>query len=139
MTLGVGQFCTKAGLVFVTHGVNGAALVAATIEALSSLGSFTMLSSSIADHFRRGAEAIAEISDVRASVQQEPGNDAHTAAQLYEVDAARFTGRDAYALREECFGPYCTASADAGALDRRANAPPISYELDSPCIVLAIG
>jgi NADP-dependent aldehyde dehydrogenase len=24
---------------------------------------------------------------------------------LYEVDAARFVGRDAYALREECFGP----------------------------------
>jgi NADP-dependent aldehyde dehydrogenase len=105
MTLGVGQFCTKPGLVFVPHGVNGDALVAATIEALSSLGSFTMLSSSIADHFRRGAEAIAEISDVRALVQQDPGSDAHTAAQLYEVDAARFTGRDAYALREECFGP----------------------------------
>jgi NADP-dependent aldehyde dehydrogenase len=105
MTLGVGQFCTKPGLAFVPADEDGDALVAATIDALSSLGPFTMLSSSIADHFRRGTEAIAAISGVRALVQQDAGADAHTAAQLYEVDAERFVGRDAYALREECFGP----------------------------------
>jgi NADP-dependent aldehyde dehydrogenase len=105
MTLGVGQFCTKPGLVFVPSGEGGDALVAATVESLSSLGAFTMLSSSIAENFRRGAENIAAISDVRPLVQQDPGADAHTAAQLYEVDAARFVGRDAYALRAECFGP----------------------------------
>jgi NADP-dependent aldehyde dehydrogenase len=105
MTLGVGQFCTKPGLVFVPSGEAGDALVAATVETLSSLGDFTMLSSSIAEHFRRGTEAIAAISDVRSLVQPDAGRDAHTAAQLYEVDAARFVGRDAYALREECFGP----------------------------------
>jgi NADP-dependent aldehyde dehydrogenase len=105
MTLGVGQFCTKPGLVFVPRGEDGDALVAATVESLSSLGTFTMLSAPIAEHFRRGAENIAAISDVRPLVQQDSGTDAHTAAQLYEVDAARFVGRDAYALREECFGP----------------------------------
>ena len=42
---------------------------------------------------------------MRALVQADAGGDAHAAAQLYEVDAARFVGRDAYALREECFGP----------------------------------
>lgn len=105
MTLGVGQFCTKPGLVFVPSGEGGDALVAATVETLSTLGTFTMLSSSIADHFRRGADAIAAISEVRPLVQQDAGSDAHATAQLYEVDAARFVGRDAYALREECFGP----------------------------------
>jgi NADP-dependent aldehyde dehydrogenase len=105
MTLGAGQFCTKPGLVFVPSGEYGDVVVAATIESLASLGTLTMLSSSIADHFRRGADAIAAISDVRPLVQRDSGNDAHTAAQLYEVDAARFVGRDAYALREECFGP----------------------------------
>jgi NADP-dependent aldehyde dehydrogenase len=105
MTLGVGQFCTKPGLVFVPSGEHGDVLVAAAVESLSSLGTFTMLSSSIADHFRRGAEAIAAVSDVRPLVQQDAGSDAHSAAQLYEVDAVRFVGRDAYALREECFGP----------------------------------
>jgi NADP-dependent aldehyde dehydrogenase len=105
MTLGAGQFCTKPGLVFVPSGEGGDALVAATVDSLHSLGTFTMLSASIADHFRRGAESIAAISDVRALVQQDAGADAHTAAQLYEVAAARFVERDAYALREECFGP----------------------------------
>jgi NADP-dependent aldehyde dehydrogenase len=105
MTLGVGQFCTKPGLVFVPKGEDGDALVAATVDALSSLGAFTMLSASIAENFRRGLQNIAAISDVRSLVAQDPGADAHSAAQLYEVDAARFVGRDAYALREECFGP----------------------------------
>jgi NADP-dependent aldehyde dehydrogenase len=105
MTLGVGQFCTKPGLIFVPKGETGDTVVAATIDGLSSLGSFTMLSSSIADHFRRGAEAIAAISDVRTLVHHDAGSDAHAGAQLYEVDASRFIGRDAYALREECFGP----------------------------------
>jgi NADP-dependent aldehyde dehydrogenase len=91
--------------VFVPSDEDGDALVASTVESLNSLGAFTMLSSAIADHFRRGAEGIAAISDVRALVRHDPGTDAHTAAQLYEVDAARFVERDAYALREECFGP----------------------------------
>ena len=105
MTLGVGQFCTKPGLIFVPRGESGDALVASTVGALSSLGSFTMLSSSIADHFRRGSESIATISDVRTLVQSDPGAGALANAALYEVDASRFVERDAYALREECFGP----------------------------------
>ena len=105
MTLGVGQFCTKPGLAFVPTGEEGDALVAATVASLAPLGPFTMLSSSIADHFRRGTEAIAAISGVRALVRHDAGAHAHAAAQLFEVDAERFVGRDAYALREECFGP----------------------------------
>jgi NADP-dependent aldehyde dehydrogenase len=105
MTLGAGQFCTKPGLAFVPRGEHGDALVVATVEALTALSDFTMLSSSIAEHFRRGADAIAAISDVRALTQHDVQDEAHSAAQLYEVDAARFVGRDAYALREECFGP----------------------------------
>jgi NADP-dependent aldehyde dehydrogenase len=105
MTLGVGQFCTKPGLIFVPSGESGDALVASTVEALSTLGEFTMLSASIADHFRRGTAAITAISEVRPLVLHDAGRDAHTGAQLFEVDAQRFAGRDAYALREECFGP----------------------------------
>jgi NADP-dependent aldehyde dehydrogenase len=133
MTLGVGQFCTKPGLVFVPSGEDGDALVAATVESLSSLGSFTMLSSSIAENFRRGVENIAAISDVRALVQQDPGDDADTSAQLYEVDAARFVGRDAYALREECFGPLALIVRydDADDLDTAlaASEPALTFSL----------
>jgi len=105
MTLGAGQFCTKPGLAFVPTGEKGDTVVNAMVESLTSLGPFTMLSSSIADHFRRGTEAIATLSEVRTLVHHDAGSDAHSAAQLYEVDAARFVERDAYALREECFGP----------------------------------
>ena len=105
MTLGAGQFCTKPGLIFVPKGEAGDALVAATIDSLSSLGEFTMLTTGIADHFRSGATSIADVSDVRALSNGSVGTNAHTSAQLYEVDASRFVGRDAYPLREECFGP----------------------------------
>ena len=133
MTLGVGQFCTKPGLIFVPNGKSGDALVAATVESLTSLGNFTMLSSSIADHFRRGAEAIAAISDVRPLVQQDAGSDAHTAAQLYEVSAARFVGRDAYPLREECFGPVALVVRYESAAELRdallASEPALTFSL----------
>ncbi len=105
MTLGAGQFCTKPGLIFVPVGGAGDALVGATVDALSSLGEFTMLTAGIADNFRIGTTSIADISDVRALCNSGAGDDAHAWAQLYEVDASRFVGRDAYALREECFGP----------------------------------
>jgi NADP-dependent aldehyde dehydrogenase len=105
MTLGAGQFCTKPGLIFVPVGDAGDALVAATVDSLSSLGEFTMLSVGIADHYRSGATSIADVSEVRTLSNGNDGENAHTSAQLYEVGASRFIERDAYALREECFGP----------------------------------
>ena len=38
-------------------------------------------------------------------MQSDPDADAYANAQLYEVDASRFVEHDAYAPREECFGP----------------------------------
>jgi len=102
MTLGVGQFCTKPGLIFVPRGESGDALVAATIEALSSLGTFTMLSSASPITFVAVPKPSGRSPRARARSSRR-WCDAHAAAQLYEVDAARFVGRDAYALREECF------------------------------------
>ncbi len=133
MTLGAGQFCTKPGLIFVPVGEAGDAVVGATVEALSALGEFTMLTSGIADHFRSGATSIADISGVRALSQGDAGEHAYTSAQLYEVDAARYCGRDAYPLREECFGPlalvvrYTTNDDLRGALE--ATEPALTFSL----------
>ena len=105
MTLGVGQFCTKPGLLFVPSGNEGDHVVSAIVEGLEQTSEFTMLSAGIAEHFRAGADAIDGVRGTRALVQKDRGEAAATSAQLYEVDAARFAEPDARALREECFGP----------------------------------
>jgi NADP-dependent aldehyde dehydrogenase len=105
MTLGAGQFCTKPGLVFVPSSDRGDALVAALVESLGQTSEFTMLTSGIAQNFRVGTRAIGAVAGVRPLVHPDLGDAAHTSAQLYEVDATRFTEPDARALREECFGP----------------------------------
>ena len=105
MTLGVGQFCTKPGLLFVPSGEGGDALVRACVEALGQLAECTMLTSGIADNYRAGAERIAATPDVAPLVRQGLGEAAHTYAQLFEVDATTFASSGAGALREECFGP----------------------------------
>ena len=104
MTLGAGQFCTKPGLIFVPTGDGGDSLVAAIVASLEGLDGFTMLSSGIADHFRRGVDAIAS-TGAHPLVQLDQGEGARTSCQLFEVDAASFRSPAAYALREECFGP----------------------------------
>jgi NADP-dependent aldehyde dehydrogenase len=105
MTLGAGQFCTKPGLLFVPRGRAGDDVVAAMIEALNALGSFTMLSSGIASHFRAGSATIESTSGVTTLVRSDVGDEASATAQLYEVDAAHFASSAGAALRQECFGP----------------------------------
>lgn len=103
MTLGVGQFCTKPGLLFVPAGDGGDELVAALHGALDEMGAMTMLSSSIADHFRDGVHAWEAVEGCRRVAGGDDGDDAQVSARLYEVDAATFAR--ARVLREECFGP----------------------------------
>jgi NADP-dependent aldehyde dehydrogenase len=105
VTLGAGQFCTKPGLIFVPDGEAGDGVVAAIVASLEELDGFTMLSSGIADHFRRGVDAIKSLSSAHALVELDAGAGAHTSCQLFEVDAASFRSPGSYALREECFGP----------------------------------
>lgn len=105
MTLGVGQFCTKPGLLFVPEGSDGDALVGALTTALEKLSPMTMLSESIASQFRRGVESIEHEAGVRALVEGPSGEGAHVSARLYEVPADRYGDPSSAALREECFGP----------------------------------
>jgi NADP-dependent aldehyde dehydrogenase len=105
MTLGVGQFCTKPGLLFVPTGAEGDSLVSTLVGELEKLPEFTMLSVGIARNFRVGVEAIGAVTGARALLRQELGDEAATSAQLFEVGATTFTEPGASALREECFGP----------------------------------
>jgi NADP-dependent aldehyde dehydrogenase len=132
MTLGAGQFCTKPGLLFVPSGDEGDELVAAISASLEELGGFTMLSSGIADHFRRGVDAIAT-SSARALVRGDVGEQAQTTCQLFEVDGEHFRSPGDYALREECFGPLALVVRYQTAQDLResllAAEPALTFSL----------
>jgi len=105
MTLGVGQFCTKPGLLFVPAGTHGDELVASLAGVLRDLPAMTMLSEGIAAHFGEGATSIGDVEGVSHLVGGPPVDDTNVMAQLFDVDTEVFNGPFAAALHEECFGP----------------------------------
>jgi NADP-dependent aldehyde dehydrogenase len=105
MTLGVGQFCTKPGLLFVPEDDHGDELVRTMVDSLNQLSPMTMLSSSIADHFRSGTITIDGVDGNNHLVGDENADDAQVTAQLFEVPARVFADPSSQALREERFGP----------------------------------
>jgi NADP-dependent aldehyde dehydrogenase len=105
MTLGVGQFCTKPGLLFVPADECGDALVTALVAALERVEPMTMLSAGIAEHFAQGAAAIAGVDGSSRLVGDASSKGTEVAAQLFEVAASHFADESSTVLREECFGP----------------------------------
>lgn len=106
ITMGVGQFCTKPGLVF---GVKSAPLEAfqtALAENISQAAPGTMLHEGIRSAFVSGAERTLSAEGVatlgRASTEPDAGK-TQSAPAVYVTDAAAF--REQPALREEMFGP----------------------------------
>lgn len=105
MTLGVGQFCTKPGLLFVPADINGDALVTSLVDSLGELSSMTMLSPAIAQHFREGMLSIANVEGSSHLVGADLDGGTSVSAQLVEAPAAVFSEPASCALRQECFGP----------------------------------
>jgi NADP-dependent aldehyde dehydrogenase len=107
MTLGVGQFCTKPGLLFVPQSDAGDELVGALVTSLEKMTAMTMLSTGIAEQFRAGVTTIAGVDGnehlVGGDRTDERGAD--VTPQLFEVPAALFADPSSRPLREECFGP----------------------------------
>jgi NADP-dependent aldehyde dehydrogenase len=105
MTLGVGQFCTKPGLLFVPQSDSGDTLVASLVDTLNDLAPMTMLSDGIAEHFRSGTVAIAGVDGNNRLVGDDAGEGTTVTAQLFEVPARVFTDSSSRVARDECFGP----------------------------------
>ncbi len=105
MTLGVGQFCTKPGLLFVPSGEAGDDLVTALVDELQGQSAMTMLSDSIASHFRLGVAEFENVPGVHSLVTHDDAEGAHVGARLFEVTSDRFADPSAPRLRDECFGP----------------------------------
>lgn len=102
-TLGVGQFCTKPGLIFGVAGPAFDAFKSAATEAISAAASATMLNSGIQQAFVHGVRALAAEGVTKLG---EGAEQAHaTAAQpaLFVTNAAEFATNPK--LAEEVFGP----------------------------------
>ncbi|MET7363346.1 aldehyde dehydrogenase (NADP(+)) [Streptomyces sp. NPDC005562] len=106
MTLGVGQFCVKPGLVLAPEGAGGDRLVKSLTDAVSNTGSGVLLDHRMRDTFVAGVRERAELPDVDAPVTPGAGGEHTVSAGFLTVPAARLTAEGAHdLLLEECFGP----------------------------------
>jgi NADP-dependent aldehyde dehydrogenase len=107
MTLGVGQFCTKPGLLFVPQSEDGDELVSALVTSIEKMTAMTMLSADIAHRFRSEVTTIAGINNNERLIGAQSKDDggAEVTPQLFEVPALLFASPSSRPLRDECFGP----------------------------------
>jgi NADP-dependent aldehyde dehydrogenase len=107
MTLGVGQFCVKPGLVLVPAGAAGDGLVEALADAVGGTAPGVLLDHRIRDTFLAGVAERTALPDVDAPVAPGAGDEHTVTAGFLTVPAARLTraGGDHDLLLEECFGP----------------------------------
>ncbi len=104
VTLGVGQFCTKPGLVFGVRGGGWEALEQAVGKLVVGLPPGTMLYSGIRESFQNHVAHAGKTSGVRmlGGSSPPPGN-GQASAVVFATDAAAFRRHDF--LGEEMFGP----------------------------------
>ncbi len=106
MTLGVGQFCVKPGLVLAPEGAGGDRLVKSLTEAVSDTEAGVLLDHRMRDDFVAGVRARAGLRDVSAPVTPGAGGEHTVSAGFFTVPAARLAGGGEHdLLLEECFGP----------------------------------
>ncbi|MBG7703533.1 aldehyde dehydrogenase (NADP(+)) [Streptomyces sp. MC1] len=106
MTLGVGQFCVKPGLVLVPSGAAGDRLVKSLTDAVSDTDAGVLLDHRMRDNFIAGVAERAELPDVETPVTPGAGGEHVVSAGFLTVPAEKLTAEGAYdLLLEECFGP----------------------------------
>ncbi|MGW2962008.1 aldehyde dehydrogenase (NADP(+)) [Streptomyces sp. NPDC001220] len=106
MTLGVGQFCVKPGLVLVPADAAGDGLVKSLTDAVSDTDAGVLLDHRMRDNFVAGVAERAELPDVESPVTPGAGGEHTVSAGFLTVPASRLAEEGAYdLLLEECFGP----------------------------------
>ncbi|MFG2130119.1 aldehyde dehydrogenase (NADP(+)) [Streptomyces sp. NPDC048751] len=106
MTLGVGQFCVKPGLVLVPSGEAGDGLVKSLTDAVSDTDAGVLLDHRMRDNFVAGVAERAELSDVETPVTPGSGGEHTVSAGFLTVPAEKLaTAGEHDLLLEECFGP----------------------------------
>ncbi|WP_285515457.1 aldehyde dehydrogenase (NADP(+)) [Streptomyces sp. NBRC 14336] len=106
MTLGVGQFCVKPGLVLAPAGASGDRLVKSLTDAVSDTDPGVLLDHRMRDNFLAGVAERTELPEVDSPVTPGAGGEHTVSAGFLTVPAGRLTQEGAYdLLLEECFGP----------------------------------
>ncbi|MFI7387688.1 aldehyde dehydrogenase (NADP(+)) [Streptomyces sp. NPDC049813] len=107
MTLGVGQFCVKPGLVFAPNGAAGDSLVTSLTAAVSSTAAGVLLDHRMRENFVAGVAERAELVDVEAPVTPGAGGEHTVSPGFLTVPATHLAieGGAHDLLLEECFGP----------------------------------
>jgi NADP-dependent aldehyde dehydrogenase len=107
VTMGVGQFCTKPGLVFGLGGESFDAFQKTFSGLLETVAPATMLHAGISEAYREGlthASAVTGVSVVARSAASIDTSRTHGEAVVARTDSANFRARPE--LAEEVFGPY---------------------------------
>jgi NADP-dependent aldehyde dehydrogenase len=107
VTLGVGQFCTKPGLVFGLNGAEFDAFQKTLTTELEAVAPATMLHGGIRDSYQKGVTQASKASGVTVLAQSKAQADAaktHGQAVIARTTLANFASR--HELSEEVFGPF---------------------------------
>ncbi|WP_078941313.1 aldehyde dehydrogenase (NADP(+)) [Streptomyces cellulosae] len=106
MTLGVGQFCVKPGLVLVPTGAAGDGLVKSLTDAVSDTDAGVLLDHRMRDNFIAGVTKRTELPDVDSPVTPGAGGEHTVSPGFLTVPADKLAQEGEYdLLLEECFGP----------------------------------
>ncbi|MDT0265153.1 aldehyde dehydrogenase (NADP(+)) [Streptomyces sp. DSM 44915] len=106
MTMGVGQFCTKPGLVLAPAGEPGDELVASLGKQLAEVSPGVLLDGRMREAFLAGVDERTRLDGVRAPVAAGEGEGRTVAAGFLTVDGERLLAEGEHdLLLEECFGP----------------------------------
>lgn len=108
VTLGVGQFCTNPGLVFVPDSPDSFAFKEALSTSIKGVGAGVMLTSGIQGNFKKGIEKLSAAKGVEVLAQgPSEGTGSRGAAHLLHASIDSFL-KD-HTLEEEVFGPSTLA------------------------------
>ncbi len=106
MTLGVGQFCVKPGLVLAPAGAAGDRMLKSLTDAVSDTASGVLLDHRMRDNFVAGVAERGELPEVESPVTPGAGGEHTVSAGFLTVAAGKLVSEGAYdLLLEECFGP----------------------------------
>lgn len=108
-TMGVGQFCTNPGIVFIKNGPDGDAFIQNFVQKMKDTAAQVMLNASIQNAYQDGVDKLKGNRRVKTHVarsKQDGDSGCLGATAVFEADASAFLGDES--LSHEIFGPGTT-------------------------------